>query len=390
MIRLFFILLFLPVLSFSCTVEDKPVITGAERTSDYLPLLKDKKVAVTANQTSLIGMTHLVDSLLSLGVDIELIFAPEHGFRDMADAGEHIAGGLDEKTGVSVVSLYGANFKPLPADLQDIDIVIFDIQDVGARFYTYISTMHYVMEACAESGKEFLVLDRPNPNGFYFDGPVREPAYKTFVGMHPVPVVHGMTIGEYATMVNEEGWLANGIKCKLTVIECLNYTHSTYYDLPVKPSPNLPNQNSVYLYPSICFFEGTSISVGRGTDAPFQMFGAPEFEGIFDFTFTPESNAGAKSPPMLGLKCYGKDLRDAMTKGVVPTPKLDLSWLIEAYRAFPDTSMFFRKYFDNLAGTARLREQIIAGMSAEQIRETWKSDLDEFALIMKKYLKYPE
>lgn len=383
-------LFFIPFFFLTCTVEETRIITGAERTSDYLTLLKDKKVAVAANQTTLIGKTHLVDSLISLGVDIRLIFAPEHGFRDLADAGEKIEGGVDEKTGVKVVSLYGAEFKPLPADLEDIDIVIFDIQDVGARFYTYISTMHYVMEACAENGKEFMVFDRPNPNGFYFDGPVREPAFRSFVGMHPVPVVHGMTIGEYAKMVNEEGWLEGGVKCDMTVIECLNYTHSTHYELPVKPSPNLPNQNSVYLYPSICFFEGTNISLGRGTDAPFQMFGAPEFEGIFEYSFTPQSTAGAKNPPLLGKKCFGKDLRDATEMGLVPSGKLDLTWVIEAYKAYPDTSKFFGKYFDTLAGTTKLREQIVAGMSAEEIRKTWASDLEGFALLRKKYLLYSE
>jgi len=391
MTRLIIALFVIPFLSASCSSDiGQRVTTGAEGTTEYLSLLKDKRVAIAANQTTLIGATHLVDSLMSLGVDIRIIFAPEHGFRDMADAGADITSGIDEKTGVRVVSLYGSKYKPLPEDLEEVDVVIFDIQDVGARFYTYISTMHYVMEACAENGKQCIILDRPNPNGFYFDGPIREPEFKSFVGMHPVPVVHGMTIGEYATMVNEEGWLTDGVKCDLTVIKCKNYTHSTLYELPVKPSPNLPNQNSVYLYPSICFFEGTNISLGRGTDAPFQMFGAPEFEGIFDYSFTPESTAGATNPLLLGKKCFGKDLRDATEKGLVPSSKLDLSWVIEAYRAYPDTSKFFRKYFDTLAGTTKLRKQIAGGMSADEIRTTWETDLAAFGTIRSKYLMYAE
>jgi uncharacterized protein YbbC (DUF1343 family) len=390
MIRMIFLLLSILLLPASCSVEKPTLVTGAERVTEYLPLLKGKKVAIAANQTTMVGDAHLVDLLIGQGVEIEVIFAPEHGFRDMADAGQSITGGVDEVTGVKVVSLYGTHYKPLPEDLEGIDIVIFDIQDVGLRFYTYISTMHYIMEACAENNVGFMVLDRPNPNGFYFDGPVREPEFKSFVGMHPVPVVHGMTVGEYATMVNGEGWLTGGIKCDLTVIECLNYTHSTLYELPVKPSPNLPNQNSVYLYASVCFFEGTNVSLGRGTDAPFQMFGAPELKGQYEFSFTPESRPGAMNPPLLGKICYGKDLRNALATGVVPVPRIELSWVIEAYNAFPDKTTFFKGYFDTLAGTDKLRKQIIEGLSQDEIRETWKSDLDAFALIRNRYLIYPE
>lgn len=386
--KIAFILILVPLLACSRNGESVKVMTGADRIDQYLGLLSGKAVALAANQTTMVGNTHLVDTLLSLGVDLKVIFAPEHGFREMAAAGVHITGGIDEKTGVKIVSLYGSRFKPTPEDLEGIDIVIFDIQDVGARFYTYISTMHYVMEASAENGIGCIILDRPNPNGFYFDGPVREPGFESFVGKHPVPVVHGMSVGEYARMVNGEGWLAGGIKCDLTVIECVGWTHKDKYELPVRPSPNLPNQNSIYLYPSICFFEGTSISLGRGTDFPFQVFGAPEFEGIYGFSFMPVSRPEAGNPPHKDKMCYGRDLRDATAHGLVPSGILDMSWVIEAYNAFPDKSNFFRNYFDTLAGTRKLREQIEAGMSADEIRETWKEDLEVFGRIRSKYLLY--
>lgn len=369
--------------------EPAGVVTGAERTSDYLSLLEGRRVAIAANQTTVVGNVHLVDTLISMGVDVRVIFAPEHGFRDMAAAGEHIASGIDEKTGVRIISLYGSKFKPSPEDLTDIDLVIFDIQDVGVRFYTYISTMHYVLEACAENNIRCLVFDRPNPNGIMIDGPVREPGFESFVGKHQVPVAHGMTIGEYALMVNGEGWLAGGVRADLEVIKCLNYTHDTPYELPVRPSPNLPNQNSVYLYPSMCFFEGTNVSLGRGTDFPFQVYGAPDFEGIYTFSFTPESRPEAGNPPHKGVTCYGVDLRDATARGLVPTGKLDLSLVIEAYNAFPDKSRFFRGYFDTLAGTRKLREQIEAGMSADDIRATWQQGVEEFKATRSRYLLYP-
>ena len=363
------------------------VITGDLRFDKYLDLIKGKSVAIVANQTSIAGRSHLVDTLLTMGVRIKTIFAPEHGFRDMADAGESITGGHDIKTGISVTSLYGKHNKPSAEDLSGIDVVIFDIQDVGTRFYTYISTLSLVMESCARYNVEFIVLDRPNPNGFYFDGNILDTAYRSFVGMHPVPVAHGMTIGEYAMMVNGEGWLREGLKCRLTVIPCLNYTHNTFYELKVPPSPNLRNQNSVYLYPSLCFFEGTALSCGRGTDFPFQVFGSPEMPD-HGFSFTPESRPGAKSPLYLGKKCYGTDLSHAIEKGIVPSPGLNLDWLIAAYNDFPDKAKFFNSYFDTLAGGPTLRQQIIKGMTAAQIKASWQPGLEKFGKTRSKYLLY--
>jgi uncharacterized protein YbbC (DUF1343 family) len=362
-------------------------VPGASRIELYMDIIEGKSLAVVANQTSMAGQTHLVDNLLSIGADIKVIFAPEHGFRELADAGEDIESGKDAVTGISVISLYGPHRKPTSSDLEGIDIVIFDIQDVGARFYTYISTMHYVLEACAENNVRCLVLDRPNPNGFYFDGNILDTAYSSFVGMHPVPVVHGMTIGEYASMINGEGWLQGGVKCDLIIIKCKNYTHKTYYELPVKPSPNLPNQNSVYLYPSICFFEGTRLSLGRGTAFPFQVFGSPELPDR-GFSFTPERVPGANNPPLLGVKCYGTDLRNAMSRKLVPRPEINLDWIISAYNDFPDKDKFFTPYFDVLAGGPVLREQIQKGMTAKQIRATWKEGLEKFSRIREKYLLY--
>ena len=274
-----------------------------------------------------------------------------------------IENGKDPATGIPLISLYGSHLKPTAEDLKGIDVVIFDIQDVGARFYTYISTLHYILESCAENHIKCLVLDRPNPNGFYFDGNILDTAYSSFVGMDPVPVVHGMTVGEYAEMINGEGWLKNGVKCDLTVIKCKNYTHKTFYELPVKPSPNLPNQTSVYLYPSLCFFEGTAISLGRGTSFPFQVFGSPDLPDR-GFSFIPESVPGAKNPPLLGVKCFGTDLRDAIKKKLVPRSELNLDWVIEAYKDFPQKDKFFTPYFDVLAGGPVLREQIQKGMTA--------------------------
>jgi uncharacterized protein YbbC (DUF1343 family) len=320
-------------------------------------------------------------------VKIKVIFAPEHGFRNLADAGETISDGKDPQTGIPLVSLYGSHLKPTAKDLEGIDIVIFDIQDVGTRFYTYISTLHYLLESCAENHVAVLVLDRPNPNGFYFDGNILDTAYKSFVGMDPVPVVHGMTVGEYAGMLNGEGWLRGGIKCELQVIKCRNYSHSTFYELPVKPSPNLPNQNSVYLYPSICFFEGTALSLGRGTSFPFQVFGGPSMPDK-GFSFTPQSVPGAKNPPLLGVKCFGTDLRDATKNKLVPRPEINLDWVINAWNDFPDKDKFFIPYFDVLAGGPVLREQIQKGMTAGEIKATWKEGLKRFGKIREKYLLY--
>jgi uncharacterized protein YbbC (DUF1343 family) len=370
-----------------CYGTVKIPIPGSYQIELYRDMIEGKSVAVVANQTSMTGQTHLVDNLLSIGIDIRVIFAPEHGFRNMADAGERIENGKDPETGISLISLYGSHQKPTPDDLAGIDVVIFDIQDVGVRFYTYISTLHYILESCAENHVRCLVLDRPNPNGFYFDGNILDTAYRSFVGMDPVPVVHGMTVGEFAQMINGEGWLKNGVKCDLAVIKCKNYTHKTLYELPIKPSPNLPNQTSVYLYPSICFFEGTEISCGRGTSFPFQAFGSPDLPDR-GFSFTPESVAGAKNPPHLGVKCYGTDLRDAIGMKLVPKPELRLEWVITAYNDFPQKEKFFTSYFDVLAGGPVLREQIQKGMTAKEIRATWKEGLEEFGKIREKYLLY--
>jgi uncharacterized protein YbbC (DUF1343 family) len=370
-----------------CYGAKKTPVPGAYQIDLYKGIIEGKRIAVVANQTSMVGQTHLVDNLLSMGMDIAIIFAPEHGFRDMADAGAIIADGRDPDTGIRLISLYGSQRKPTAENLAGINVVLFDIQDVGARFYTYISTLHYVLEACAENNVKCIVLDRPNPNGFYFDGNILDTAYSSFVGMHPVPIVHGMTVGEYAQMVNGEEWLKGGIKCDLTVIPCKEYSHKTYYELPVKPSPNLPNQNSVYLYPSICFFEGSVISLGRGTPFPFQVYGSPKLPDS-GFSFTPESVAGAKNPPHLGVKCYGTDLRDALERKMVPKPQLNLQWVIDAYNDYPEKDKFFTKYFDTLAGGTKLREQIQKGMSVKEIRDTWKDGLKKFSVIREKYLLY--
>jgi uncharacterized protein YbbC (DUF1343 family) len=382
-----FFILTIVVISVVCYGAKKSPVPGSSQIEMYRNLIEGKSVAVVANQTSMVGQTHLIDTLMKIGIDIKVIFAPEHGFRKMADAGESIENGKDPRTGISVLSIYGSKRKPTSDDLKGIDIVIFDVQDVGARFYTYISTLHYILESCAENHVKCLVLDRPNPNGFYFDGNILDTAYSSFAGMHPVPIVHGMTVGEYAEMVNGEGWLKDGIRCDLTVIKCINYDHKTYYILPIKPSPNLPNQNSIYLYPSICFFEGTNISLGRGTPYPFQVYGSPELPDK-GFSFTPESVAGAKNPPLLGVKCYGTDLREAIRMKLVPRPKLNLDWVIGAYNDFPEKDKFFNSYFDVLAGGPKLREQIIGGMSSKQIRATWKDDLIKFGKIRRKYLLY--
>jgi uncharacterized protein YbbC (DUF1343 family) len=387
--RLFFeftILISAALFSLNIFAQKAP-IPGANQIELYKSIIEGKSVAVVANQTSKIGSTHLVDTLFSIGINIKVIFAPEHGFRDLADAGESIENSKDTETGVPIISLYGSHLKPTPLDLKGIDVVIFDIQDVGTRFYTYISTLHYILESCAENHVECLVLDRPNPNGFYFDGNILDTTYKSFVGMDPIPVVHGMTVGEYSNMLNGEGWLKKGVKCDLVVINCKNYTHKTLYELPVRPSPNLPNQTSVYLYPSICFFEGTAVSLGRGTSFPFQVFGSPELPDK-GFSFIPESLPGAKNPLLLGEKCFGTDLRDAMKRNLVPKPELNLEWLISAYKDFPDKDKFFNSYFDVLAGGPVLRKQIQKGMTSEQIRATWKDGLAKFAKIREKYLLY--
>jgi uncharacterized protein YbbC (DUF1343 family) len=362
---------------------------GADLTGKYLPLLKGKTVAVVANQSSNIKNTHLVDSLLSLHVKIKKVFCPEHGFRGQADAGKEVSTEKDPKTGLTIVTLYGKNKKPLPEDLAGIDVVIFDIQDVGVRFYTYLSTLHYVMEACAENKKQLIVMDRPNPHGYYMDGPMLEPAYKSFLGLDPVPLVYGMTIGEYATMLNGEGWLKDKEKCDLKVIQLVGYSHRDLYELPVRPSPNLPNMSSVYLYPSLGLFEGTIMSVGRGTDFPFQVIGHPSLKNT-PYHFTPESKPVAKEPKYKGQVCNGYDLVEFGNQYMKNLKKLYLFWLIGTYQATQDKEHFFDENFNYHAGNATLQQQIKEGKTEEQIRETWKPGLDAFKLIRKKYLLYED
>jgi uncharacterized protein YbbC (DUF1343 family) len=367
--------------------SSEKIITGAERISEYVSLIKGKNIAIVANQTSLVGKTHLVDTLITLGVNVKYIFAPEHGFRHLADAGDPISNGTDPKTGLQIISLYGKQYKPTKENLTGIDAVIYDIQDVGTRFYTYISTLHYVLESCAENNIKCIILDRPNPNGYYFDGNISDTLHRSFVSMDPIPIVHGLTVGEYAMMANGEGWLKNRIKCNVEVVKCMNYTHKTYYEVPVKPSPNLPNQNSIYLYPSLCFFEGTVISCGRGTQFPFQAFGNPYLPDK-GFSFTPESVPGAMKPLHLGKKCFGTDLQNELKNGKVPSPEINLEWVISAYKDYPEKDKFFTKYFDVLAAGPALREQIIKGMTAKEIRNSWKGDLMKWEKAREKYLLY--
>jgi len=382
-----FTFLFAGLLAYSCQGSENNPVPGANRIDEYRHHIENKNVAIVANQTSMIDQTHLVDSLINIGFNIKVIFAPEHGFRELAPDGNTIQNGSDPVTGITILSLYGNRIKPSPEDLEGIEVVIFDIQDVGVRFYTYLSTLHYVMEACAENNIKCIVLDRPNPNGFYFDGNIADTAYRSFVAMHPVPIVNGMTIGEYAQMINGEKWLNNGVHCDLTVIKCKDYTHKTLYDLPVRPSPNLPNQTSIYLYPSTCFFEGTNISLGRGTPYPFQVYGSPLLPDS-GFSFIPESLPESTNPPLLGERCYGVDLRNAINNEIVPSTGINLQWVIDAYRDYPDKENFFTPYFDILAAGPELREKIQKGMTADEIRKTWKDGLAEFGKIREKYLLY--
>lgn len=363
------------------------IVVGAERVNDWLPFTRDKKIGLVVNQTSLIKEKHLVDSLLALDVSVQAIFAPEHGFRGDHGAGEKVNSGKDAITQLPIISLYGSHKKPTKKDLAEIGLVIFDIQDVGARFYTYISTMHYVMEACAEQDIPVLILDRPNPNGHYVDGPVLDSAYSSFVGMHPVPVVHGMTIGEYARMINEEGWLRNGVKCNLEIITVKNYTHQTRYSLPVRPSPNLPNDNAIAWYPSLCFFEGTSFSLGRGTATPFQVIGHPSLKATAscDTSFIPKPIPGiSPHPPLENKLCYGK----SYTSGPITDTCLHLEPLLWAYSNYSGDD-FFNSFFKKLAGNELLQKQIIAGKSIQEIRQSWQKDLADFKVIRAKYLLYP-
>ena len=375
---------------FSLNTVQAQILVGAACTDHYLPLLEGKRVAVCGNQTSMVGNTHLVDTLIDSGVRPVKIFCPEHGFRGNAEAGAHIASSTDPRTGIPIVSLYGKNKKPTPEQMADIDIVLFDLQDVGCRFYTYISTLHYVMEAAAESGKQVIVLDRPNPNGYYVDGPVLDPKFTSFVGMHPVPVVYGMTIGEYARMINGERWLKRGVQCALTVIEMEGYTHQTRYVLPVPPSPNLQTPEAILLYPSLCFFEGAAVSVGRGTPTPFQIYGFPGLRGG-DYTFTPVAIKGvSENPPYRDQKCQGFDLTAFATDHLDSAGCLQIDYLLKAYRLFPDKEKFFTNasFFDKLAGTERLRQQVVKGVSEKDIRASWQDGLEKFKAVRERYLLY--
>lgn len=381
-------------------IKTEKFLTGADNVSSYFTLLENKKVGIVTNQTGLItydsifkdGMykeglasktVHIVDYLVNK-TDVELvkIYAPEHGFRGTAANGELITDGKDTKTGLPILSLYGSSKKPSPQQLAGIDVLMFDLQDVGARFYTYISHLHYIMEACAEQKIPLIILDRPNPNGGIVDGPILEKEHSSFIGMHTIPVLHGMTIGEYALMINGEGWLANGIQCELKIVPCENYKREMPYSLPVKPSPNLPNDQSINLYASLCFFEGTNVSIGRGTDMQFQVYGSPYLPNT-GFSFKPEPNIGSTSPPNNGMNCYGEDLRE-----VEKVTRLELKWLIKAYQETLDKTKFFTSFFTKLAGNKTLQFQIQAGMPEEQIRESWVLGLEEFRIMRQKYLIY--
>ena len=364
------------------------VVVGAERLETYLPQLRNKRVGLVINQTSRVGTTYLVDTLRARGVNVTAIFAPEHGFRGEAADGATIKDGRDARSGVPVRSVYGKTKKPTPAMLADVDVLVFDIQDVGARFYTFISTLHYVMEAAAEQNKPIIVLDRPNPNGDLVDGPVLEPAHQSFVGLDPLPIAHGLTVGELATMLNGEKWLAGGRRCRLTVVPlAAGYTHATAYHLPVRPSPNLPTDQAVALYPSICLFEGTNVSVGRGTATPFEVIGSPSQPATRAFSFTPQPNAGSPTPPLNGQLCYGLNLSAAPTRAA---SGLVLQYLLDFYQQSTDKAHFFGKYFEELSGTSALREQIIAGKSEAEIRASWAPGLTKFKTLRRKYLLYPE
>ncbi len=375
----------------------KQLETGAEQISSFLPLLKGKSVGVFANQTAVIGKTHLVDSLVHLGVNIQIIFGPEHGFRGKADAGEHVDNNIDAKTGIQVISLYGNHKKPTSEDLKNIDILIFDVQDVGVRFYTFISSLEYMMEAAIENNKPLLILDRPNPNGFYVDGPVLENEFKSFVGMQPIPIVYGMTIGEYAKMLLGEKWLSpSTMKLYkpdlINVITLKNYDHNTFYTLPVNPSPNLKEMESIYIYPSTCFFEGTLLSEGRGTEKPFQIFGHPNLPKTL-YSFTPKPNEGAKNSKCFNQTCYGWNLsgdKDSVLKKL--NKKIQIKYLIEAYNLFPGKDSFFLKnnFFNKLAGNDKLMQQIKDGKSEIEIRKSWEPQLMKFKAIRKKYLLYAD
>lgn len=385
-------ILFLPILLFTTLIfaqNEVPIRVGAELTDSYFPLIKGKRIAVMTNQTGMAGDEHLVDLLVRCQFNIVGIFSPEHGFRGTADAGEHVASSVDEKTGIPIWSLYGGGSgKPSADKMKEFDILLFDLQDVGLRFYTYYASMARLMDACAEHGKKMIVLDRPNPNGFYVDGPILDMKHKSGVGWLPIPVVHGMTLGELALMINGEKWLPEGRVCDITVVSCENYSHQTLYELPIAPSPNLPHIHSIYLYPSTCLFEGTVMSLGRGTSFPFEVYGHPQYKGS-DFSFTPRSVPGAKNPPLLNKKCHGVDLRE-VSNAFIWENKFDLSYLIDAYNNLNMGEKFFTSFFEKLVGTDYIRKDIIAGKTAEEIKKKWQCDVEAFKQQRKAYLLYDE
>ncbi len=378
-------------MSMPAYAADDTVTVGAARTSEYLPLLEGKRVGLYTNHTGMIdSSTHTLDAMLAAGIDVECVFAPEHGFRGTADAGEHVAGGIDQKTGVKIVSLYGpGRAEAMEKAMQDLDIVVTDIQDVGLRYYTYYCTMLELMNSAAAHGKKFMVLDRPNPNGMYVDGPILDMKYESGVGRLPIPVVHGLTLGEMARMINGEGWLKQGRTVDLTVVPCAGYTHATRYELPIAPSPNLPDMTSIYLYPSICYFEATDVSLGRGTEKPFKIYGHPRMKGR-SFSFTPTSRPGAKNPPQKGVKCYGVDLSDMPHDSIIARG-IDLSYLIDAYRGTaPHKERFLTSFFEKLIGVDYVRQMIADGASADEIKARWAGDVADFKIRRRPYLLYAE
>lgn len=375
--------------SLGCLAQESRVIPGDERTSEYFPLLEGKRIAIFSNHTGMIGDKHLLDVLIENRFNVVAIFSPEHGFRGQADAGEHVSSSVDTQTGVPILSLYDGKLgKPSETSMRKFDLLIVDIQDVGLRYYTYYASMCRLMDACAEYGKKMLILDRPNPNGHYVDGPLLDMKHKSGVGWLPIPVVHGMTLGELALMVNGEGWLPQGRACDVTVIPCQNYTHQTMYRLPIPPSPNLPDMKSVYLYPSTCYFEATPVSLGRGTDKPFQVYGHPDMKG-YDFSFTPRSVPGAKNPPQLNKLCHGADL-SGMSDEEIWKRGIDLTYLIDAYRNLNIGNKFFTSFFEKLIGVDYVRPMILKGKTAEEIKACWQEDVEKFKIQRKPYLLYKE
>ncbi len=382
-------ILFLALCALCAVSATAQIRVGAEQTDKYIPLLKDRRVALLSNHTGMVGNEHVLDLMLRNGINVTTIFSPEHGFRGTADAGEHVKSSVDEKTGIPIASLYeGKTREPRQDVMDNIDVIVVDIQDVGLRYYTYYCTMLNLMNVSVKYGKSFVVLDRPNPNGMYVDGPILDMKYESGVGRLPIPIVHGMTLGELAMMANGEGWLKDGKKADLTVIPCENYTHQSRYRLPVAPSPNLPNMRSIYLYASTCFFEGTPVSLGRGTDKPFQIYGHPDMKG-YSFSFTPRSIPGAKNPPQLDKLCYGVDLSNLSDEEII-AKGVNFEYVIDAYRNLNIGDKFFTRFFELLTGKAEIREMIKAGKSAEEIKASWKDDVEKFKIQRRPYLLYAE